>query len=94
MTNTVQDEDEPPAGGAAILQAQPSNVTTASSGGVGTDDGHLEESWRLNLAGDLDDDGDGEGEDVQAVVGGAGVLGLIHQFQKVSNEGRGGGVGI
>jgi len=91
MTDTIQDEDEPPD---AILQTQPPNLTTASSGGVGTDDSHLEESWRLNLAGDLDDGGDVEEEDVQAVVGGAGVLGLIHQFQKVSNEGRSGGVGI
>ena len=94
MTDTIQDEDEPPASGTPVLQTQPSNVTAASSGGVATDDSHLEDSWRLNLARDFEDGEDGEGEDVQAVVGGAGVLGLIHQFQRVSNEGRGVGVNI
>jgi autophagy-related protein 9 len=94
MTDTIQDEDEPPTDDPPVLLTQPSNVTAASSGGITTDDSHLEESWRMNLAKDLDDDEDGEREDVQAVVGGAGVLGLIHQFQRVSNEGRGRGVGI
>lgn len=69
------------------------NITAESSGGVTTDGSNLEESWKTKFAGDVDSDEDegkdGE-EDVKAVVDGAGVLGLIHQFQKVSNEGRGG----
>lgn len=97
--DTIRDEEEeeeedeegiqPPTDRAHRSHAPSSDV-------VGTeDDSQLDESWRLNLAGDVDrddDEGD-EKEDVRAVAGGAGVLGLIQQFQKVSNEGRG-GVGI
>lgn len=41
----------------------------------------------VGMGGDTDDE---EEEDVKAVVEGAGVLGLITQFQKVRSEGRGG----
>jgi autophagy-related protein 9 len=64
-------------------------------GGTGTSDSNLDESWRMNLAGAEGDSEEGEeGEDVNAVVGNAGVLGLIHQFQKVSNENRAGGTTV
>ncbi|EEH48847.1 autophagy protein ATG9 [Paracoccidioides brasiliensis Pb18] len=95
MTDTIRDEDEPPMSdhGDPELNRHASQVTTGSSG-AGADDSRMEESWRMNLA---DEEGptDEETENVQDVVRGAGVLGLIHQFQKVSNDGRGGaGVGI
>lgn len=75
---------------------QPTHPTVVSSGGVGTSESNLEESWRINLAGEVDEsDTPEERENVEAIVGGAGVLGLIQQFQKVSSEGRGKGpVGI
>ncbi|KAK2802587.1 autophagy protein atg9 [Onygenales sp. PD_10] len=93
MTDTIRDEDEkPPNTGLGGLAQEPSNLTTESSVPA-TDDSHMEESWRMNLAGEVE--GDTDEEDIQDVVGGGGVLGLIHQFQKVNNEGRGAaGVGL
>jgi autophagy-related protein 9 len=62
---------------------------------VATSDNNLEGSWRINLAGEADDsDNVEEGDEVEAVVGGAGVLGLIHQFQKVSNDDRASGATV
>ncbi|PGH26567.1 hypothetical protein AJ80_01696 [Polytolypa hystricis UAMH7299] len=90
LGDTILDEDEIPSPPAGLVE-QPSNATTASSAAAATDDGHMEESWRMSLAADVDDDE--EVEQVKDVVGGPGVLGLIHQFQKVGNEGLGGGVG-
>lgn len=93
INDTIRDEDEPSTTSQIIphLNKQPSHITTESSG---ADDSRMEESWRMNLA-DGDGETDEEAENVQDVIGGAGVLGLIHQFQKVSNDGRsGGGVGI
>lgn len=78
--------------------AQSGRAGDDSTGAVATSDNNLEGSWRINLAGEADDsDSVAEGDDVEAVVKGpGGVLGLIQQFQKVNNEGRGGGptVGI
>lgn len=37
---------------------------------------------------------DDEGENIDAIAGGAGVLGLIQQFQKANTEGRRAPVGI
>ncbi|KAL1953471.1 hypothetical protein VTO42DRAFT_2785 [Malbranchea cinnamomea] len=85
--DTIRDEDEDAAPHASALQTQQSNEMPA--GGVGTDDSQLEGSWRLDMAGDIGDNRVDDTEDVEAVVGGAGVLGLIQQFQKVGNEGRG-----
>ncbi|QKX63571.1 uncharacterized protein TRUGW13939_10742 [Talaromyces rugulosus] len=67
-----------------------------STGAVATSDNNLEGSWRINLAGEADDsDSVEEGEEVEAVVKGpGGVLGLIQQFQKANNEGRGGGAAV
>ncbi|KMU76254.1 LOW QUALITY PROTEIN: Atg9p [Coccidioides immitis RMSCC 3703] len=86
MADTIQDVDEDQLPG---INIQPSNVTTTSSGGPATDDSQIEESWRINLAEDANSGEDDEAEDVEKVAGGGGVLGLIHQFQKVTNEGRG-----
>lgn len=66
-----------------------------STGTMATSNNNLEGSWRINLAGEADDsDSPEEGDEVEAVVGGAGVLGLIHQFQKVNNDGRAGGAPV
>ncbi|PGH30447.1 hypothetical protein GX50_06790 [[Emmonsia] crescens] len=94
MNDTIRDEDESSSTSQIVpgFNRHPSSQMTTESSGA--DDSRMEESWRMNLA-DGDGETDEETEDVQDVVGGAGVLGLIHQFQKVSNDGRGGGgVGI
>lgn len=71
-------------------------ITGASSGGAPTDDSHLGESWRMNPLGqDEEETGEaGEGENIDAIAGGAGVLGLIQQFQRANTEGRRTTVGI
>ncbi|KAH8701861.1 putative autophagy protein Apg9 [Talaromyces proteolyticus] len=78
--------------------AQSGQVGEDSTGAVATSDNNLEGSWRINLAGEADDDDSvEEGDEVEAVVNGpGGVLGLLQQFQKVNNESRAGGgtVGI
>lgn len=102
LTDTIRDEDEEAddedndndndAAGRREAMATTRNLTTESSHAT-TDGSNLEESWKMKFAGDVDSDeeeGRGGEDDVKAVVEGAGVLGLIHQFQKVSNEGRGG----
>lgn len=65
-------------------------VAGTSSGGAATDDSHLGDSWRMNpLAKDEEETGEAaEGENIDAIAGGAGVLGLIQQFQKANTEGR------
>lgn len=74
------------------VQAQADRRGEDSTGAVATSDGNLEGSWRMNLAGETDDsDGGDEDNDVEAVVKKAGVLGLIHQFQKAGTEARAGG---
>lgn len=83
--DTIRDEEED--------AAPRTNQSNEMSSAVGTDDSQLEESWRLNMAGDVDDDKGDERDDVEAVVSGAGVLGLIQQFQNVGRESRG-AVGI
>lgn len=94
-SDTIED-DELAADASRATATQPTHPTVVSSGGVGTSESNLEESWRINLAGEVDEsDTPEERENVEAIVGGAGVLGLIQQFQKVSSEGRGKGpVGI
>ncbi|KAI9932774.1 hypothetical protein ASPWEDRAFT_47201 [Aspergillus wentii DTO 134E9] len=93
VSDPIEDDDEshsrdvrsPPTG-------QPSQAAGGSSGGVGNSDSNLGDSWRVNMMDHLEEDEDhnGErGENVEAIAGGAGVLGLIQQFQKASNTGRG-----
>lgn len=88
--DTIRDEDENLDQQPAAAQLHGSNEV--SSGAVEAGDSQLDESWRLNEAGDVDDGKGGEREDVEAVVSGAGVLGLIQQFQKAGQEGRGVGI--
>lgn len=62
---------------------------------AGTSESNLGDSWRMNSAGNDDDAGEGnEGENIDAITGDAGVLGLLHQFQKANTEGRRTTVGI
>ncbi|KAL4874506.1 autophagy protein Apg9-domain-containing protein [Aspergillus karnatakaensis] len=49
-------------------------------------DSNLEDSWRMNLVSNEVDDG--ETEDVDDIVGGAGVIGLIQQLQKANKDNR------
>ncbi|KAL5336079.1 APG9-domain-containing protein [Aspergillus crustosus] len=53
-----------------------------------TSDSNLEDSWRMNLVSDELEDGEAEGENVDDLVGGAGVLGMIQQFQKANKDNR------
>ncbi|KAJ5172898.1 Autophagy-related protein 9 [Penicillium capsulatum] len=70
-------------------------ATGASSGGVGTGESSLGDSWRMNTLGREDDPDEGNGgEGIDDIAGGAGVLGLIQQFQKANTEGRRTTVGI
>lgn len=71
-------------------------TTGASSGGVGTSDSNLGDSWRMNPLpkDDANADEEDEDENIDAIAGGAGVLGLIQQFQKANTEGRRTNVGI
>ena len=87
LTDPIEDQEED------LL----ANVELSGGGASGgpADDSNLGESWKTTRAGALDDPDEGD-EDVQAVTGdkGAGVLGLIYQFQKAQTEGRGTGVNI
>ncbi|KAL3461399.1 autophagy protein Apg9-domain-containing protein [Aspergillus heterothallicus] len=71
-------------------QRRPLLATVGSSGGAVPADSNLGDSWRVNMTGDRDDDDDEdeEGENVDAIVKGAGVLGLIQQFQKANKDNR------
>ncbi|KAI9840902.1 MAG: autophagy protein atg9 [Sclerophora amabilis] len=68
-------------------------VSSNSAGGIG-DDSSFGDSWKTTRAATRDDEEDEE--DVNALTGekGAGVLGLLYQFQKAQTEGRGPGVNI
>jgi autophagy-related protein 9 len=56
------------------------------------EDNNLGESWRTTLAAQLD--GEGNDVDSERIDKGAGVLGLLYQFQKAQTEGKTTGVGI
>ncbi|KAI9820866.1 MAG: autophagy protein atg9 [Thelocarpon impressellum] len=80
------------------MTQQGAGAASTASGGMGGDS--LGESWKTTRAALHGEDEDGldeeEEEDVDTVAGekGAGVLGLLYQFQKAQAEGRGGGVSI
>ncbi|KAI9874275.1 MAG: autophagy protein atg9 [Pleopsidium flavum] len=88
LSDPIEDEEE------ALPETtqQPDGIT--SSGGM-ANDSNLGESWKTTRAGALDND-NGDEEDVREATSekGAGVLGLIYQFQKAQTEGRGTGVNI
>lgn len=96
ISDPIADEDESAATDAPPApRAAGQNTATSSGGGVeATSKSNLGDSWRMNLVGSGEDE-DGEGENVDNIVEGPGVLGLIQQFQKVNHDGRGRtGVGI
>ncbi|EAU36557.1 conserved hypothetical protein [Aspergillus terreus NIH2624] len=82
LSDPIEDDGESPSTetrGAAAKRSPHVMATGSSGGGIGTSDSNLGESWRMNLG---DEDGGEEGENVDAIAGGAGVLGLIQQFQR------------
>lgn len=76
------DEDAPPKDEVA---QDPMTSTTMIE-----EDSHLGDSWKTTHASPHDEDDAEDG----AEGGGAGVLGLLYQFQKAQTEGKGAGVGI
>ncbi|KAJ5814735.1 Autophagy-related protein 9 [Penicillium riverlandense] len=92
VADPIEDDETPSSQEAHDSSTRPSaGAVGASSGGVGTDESNLGDSWRMNPLGK---EGDDEGENIDALAGGAGVLGLIQQFQKANNDGRRTAVGI
>ena len=92
MEEPIEDDEEE---SRSALPAQMGGAASSGSGGMG-DDSNLGESWKTTRAAAADDEEDGEDEeDVDTVAGdkGAGVLGLLYQFQK-AQEGRSTGVNI
>lgn len=87
--------EEEGAGSASPVRSPLPVAGSSGSGGLGNDS-NLGESWKTTQATALDGEEDDEDEDVDAVTGekGAGVLGLLYQFQKAQTEGRGTGVNI
>ena len=83
ISDTIEDDEESP-----TREDHPrAKQVTSSTGGAGTSESNLGDSWRMNLMGNADTSRTDEGEDVDAITGGAGVLGLIQQFQKANNGG-------
>ncbi|PLB50239.1 autophagy protein Apg9 [Aspergillus steynii IBT 23096] len=85
VSDPLEDEESPSA-----ETRSPAVKKSPHHAAVGGSDSNLGDSWRVNLMGDIEeDDGEEEGENVDAIAGGAGVLGLIQQFQKVNKDNRG-----
>ncbi|KAL4811117.1 autophagy protein Apg9-domain-containing protein [Aspergillus unguis] len=78
-------------GGAVAAARHPASrqrpAASGSNGGLDTGDSNVEHSWKMSPSDDEDDE-DADGENVDAVTGGAGVLGLIQQFQKANKDNR------
>ena len=93
MADTAEDDESPSETHDSSARAP--RPTGASSGGVGTSDGELGDSWRMNPLANEEEAAEGnEGENLEDIAGGAGVLGLIQQFQKANTDGRRTTVGI
>ena len=85
MEGTIEDEEEED----ADIDGHDTGGTAGSREGL-TDEGNLGESWKTTRAGAVDDyDDDQEHEEGREK--GAGVLGLIYQFQKAQADGRSAG---
>lgn len=93
VAEPIEDEDERSStttNARRLVPQLPAHTTTASSGGIGESESNLGDSWRMNLMGSGEGEEEGEeGENVDRIVEGPGVLGLIQQFQKAHNDGRG-----
>jgi len=91
LTNPIEDEEEEEA---ALPEAAHQSEGITSSEGI-ANDSNLGESWKMTRAGAVEEDDDGvEGVREVGAEQGAGVLGLIYQFQRAQTEGRGTGVNI
>ncbi|KAL4745880.1 hypothetical protein BDW72DRAFT_198229 [Aspergillus terricola var. indicus] len=64
----------------------PLHANSGSSEAFGDGDNNVEDSWGMKSGGEVNEE-DAE-ENVDDVVGGAGVLGLIQQFQKANKDNR------
>ncbi|PYI21330.1 autophagy protein Apg9 [Aspergillus japonicus CBS 114.51] len=92
ISDPIADEDGPSTQARSVgVRASPHVASGSSGAGIGTSDSNLGESWRMNLVDERDEDGEERegGENVDALAGGAGVLGLIQRFQQVSKDNRG-----
>lgn len=87
--DTIEDDESPAGEERQPRTRQQSHAAATLTGGTGTSESNLGDSWRMNLTGNGDGNRADEGENVEAITGGAGVLGLIQQFQKANGGGRG-----
>lgn len=87
---------EEPGEGNGSTEPEPQQGVDETSGnltsGLGEDD-NLGESWKTTRAAARDNEDDDEVDDPSGDKG-AGVLGLLYQFQRAQTEGRGAGVSI
>ncbi|KAL6239136.1 hypothetical protein BDW75DRAFT_167766 [Aspergillus navahoensis] len=77
----------PPRPPAPRQRTRPLHTTSGSSGGLGAGDSNVEDSWGMKSGEEVNEEV-AEEENVDDVVGGAGVLGLIQQFQKANKDNR------
>ncbi|PWY94386.1 putative autophagy protein Apg9 [Aspergillus sclerotioniger CBS 115572] len=87
ISDPIEDEDPPAVQAHGAGKSPPG--AGSSGGGIIRSDSNLEDSWRMNLMGEGGEDEDEGGDNVDALAGGAGVLGLIQQFQRVNKDNRG-----
>lgn len=93
-TDPIDDAEEPISEGHSAIRQSVAR-TGASSAGAGTSDSNLGDSWRMNPLSKGEHEVEAnEDENIDAIAGGGGVLGLIQQFQKANTEGRRATVGI
>jgi len=76
-----------------MLPGDTSQHRPSASEASAVDESHLGESWKTTRAGNTDDDVNDDPRASNADKG-PGVLGLVYQFSKAQNEGRGTGVNI
>lgn len=85
ISEPIADEDEDESSAAATPGIH--RTATSTGGAANESESNLGDSWRVNLLGGSGSDD--EGENVDHIVEGPGVLGLIQQFQRVNHDGRG-----
>lgn len=88
----LDDPDELEEEDGAGLPVQQPPVRTSNK--VIEEDSELGDSWRTTHGTQLDGDNDHPETGIGIESKGAGVLGLLYQFQKARTEGRGAGVGV
>ncbi|KAL4934032.1 autophagy protein ATG9 [Aspergillus undulatus] len=86
--SVIDDHEESTTPGLGPVVGQRTGATSEERGEPEPADSHLDGSWRMNLMSDEVDEEGAEAERVDDIVGGAGVLGLIQQFQKANKDNR------